>query len=64
LVLDLASPHWVIGGRPFGIARLAHLGSRVVTREDDSMTMKHVQVWSGVIWCGRRIGDGQLRIWQ
>jgi len=64
LVWDVAPPYWVIGGRRFGIARLAHLGRRVVARKDDSMTMKYVQVWSGVSWRGRVIGDGLLWIWQ
>jgi len=63
LVWDVASSHWVIGGRRFGMARFAHLGSRVVTCKEDSMAMKYVQVWSGVIWCGRGIGDGLLWIW-
>jgi len=64
LVWDVASPHWGIGDRRFGVARLAHLRSRVVTRKDGSLTMKYVQVWSGVTWCGRGIGDGLLWIWQ
>jgi hypothetical protein len=64
LLWDVMPPHWVIGGRLIGIALLAHLGCRVVTRKDDSMTVKCVQVWSGVTWCGWGIGDGLLWIWQ